>query len=290
MPNIALLHRPYAEIVLVTPAMARALLERNASNRKFRMYHRNRLVRLIKGGRWKFNGDTIKIDFEGNLQDGQHRLCAIIEANQSCQSVVVYGVERNAFSTIDTMRLQRSFADVVQLSKIGNGETKYYALVGSATAWLCRWDRGMFQEAYPELRSPDHKVENDEIENKLRSDPDIIQLVQRAYEIRAVVPVPMFAFFMHVLIRKGANDIAERLFSAMKDSSALPIDDPYLLLRRWLQNGAKRHESLHALAMMIKATNYVARDQPSRTLIWHNSGKKPETFPQLDIDHVEGVK
>ena len=284
-PNIALLHRPHAEIILVTPDMARALLARNKSNRKFRKYHADRIARLIAGNRWRFNGETIKIDYEGNPQDGQHRLHAIIIANQACLSVVVYGVERSAFSTIDTMRLPRSFGDVVQLSQNSTAKTtKYYALVGTALAWLCRWDRGLFDSGFPELRTPESKVENDEIERKFESDPDILATVERAYEVRAIIPVSLFGFFLYVLKRQGNVKLADRLFAAMVDASTLPIDDPYLLLRRWLQAGdKKRRESIHILAMMIKATNYVARGQSIKTLLWHYQSKRPEPFPKLEL-------
>jgi hypothetical protein len=58
------LHKRHAEIIDMTPGMASALLKQNKSNRKFREYHANRIARLILGGRWQFNGDTVKLDFE----------------------------------------------------------------------------------------------------------------------------------------------------------------------------------------------------------------------------------
>jgi len=50
-----------------------------------------RIAKQIRQGKWKYNGDTIKIAATGDVLDGQHRLWAIIESKTAVETVIVYG-------------------------------------------------------------------------------------------------------------------------------------------------------------------------------------------------------
>lgn len=78
--------------VTITPEMAKQWLECNDANRplnsrKARMYADDML-----NGRWQYNGETISIGEDGRLKNGQHRLMAIVIANQPQLMRVDYGV------------------------------------------------------------------------------------------------------------------------------------------------------------------------------------------------------
>src|SRR4051794_37109554 len=94
--------------VLVTPEMAMRLLDANKLNRPLTSGHAERIAQQIIQGKWRFNGDTIKISEDGDVLDGQHRLFAIIEAKIAVETIIVYGIKRDAFATIDTIRKTRS--------------------------------------------------------------------------------------------------------------------------------------------------------------------------------------
>ena len=66
-----------AKIVDITPEMAREYLEKNSHNRRLSERSVRNLATAIKNGEWQVNGEAIKVDKEGNLLDGQHRLSAI---------------------------------------------------------------------------------------------------------------------------------------------------------------------------------------------------------------------
>lgn len=107
--------RKQPEIVTITPADAMALLEMNGTNRPLNEQHVKRIARQISDGKWKFNGDTIKIATTKNILDGQHRLWAIIEAKTAIETIVVRDIEEDAFATIDTLRKPRSGSDILAL-------------------------------------------------------------------------------------------------------------------------------------------------------------------------------
>lgn len=85
----------------VTPHMASRWLKNNKHNRppiKSAIKHYARQMRL---GRWKLNGDAIRFDKQGNLIDGQNRLLACIEAGCSFWTLVIKGLDSDAFNSID---------------------------------------------------------------------------------------------------------------------------------------------------------------------------------------------
>ena len=63
-----------AKIIEITPEMAQRYLERNTHNRRLSERSVRELVTAIKNDEWQVNGEAIKVDEEGNLIDGQHRL------------------------------------------------------------------------------------------------------------------------------------------------------------------------------------------------------------------------
>lgn len=91
--------------ILVTPQIAEGFL---ANTPEFQRSLNNNLVNSyadeMKAGRWQETGDTIKIDDEGKLLDGQHRLHAIIASGKQQWMVLAKGIEPEAFSSIDIGR------------------------------------------------------------------------------------------------------------------------------------------------------------------------------------------
>lgn len=83
-----------AQLENIYPDMARELLGRNPSNRKITKTIVKKYADSIKNGQWEANGESIVIDEDGNLKDGQHRLQAIVMADTPATMLVVRGVSR----------------------------------------------------------------------------------------------------------------------------------------------------------------------------------------------------
>lgn len=91
-----------AEIKRITPEMAREMLEHNGQNRRINSNTVMRYAHLMKTNQWHSNGESISIDENGNLVNGQHRLLACIEANVPFCCVVVYGVKKQDSFVFDS--------------------------------------------------------------------------------------------------------------------------------------------------------------------------------------------
>jgi len=109
-----------SKVVMITPDMAREMLEHNMkNNRRMNRETIMRYARIMKAGGWNLTHQGIAFDDKGELIDGQHRLNAIVQANVPVEMMVTYGVEHHegeAF-TIDAGR-RRTIMNIMQISGI----------------------------------------------------------------------------------------------------------------------------------------------------------------------------
>jgi len=104
----------YQELVNITPAMARAILENNAlPNRNISAPRRRKYERAIKAGEWKTTHQGIALDVNAGIIDGQHRLAAIANAGKTVQSYITYNLPPDTFDVIDQGK-SRSSSDALQ--------------------------------------------------------------------------------------------------------------------------------------------------------------------------------
>ena len=71
-------------IETITPEMAAEFLTNNfINNRDIKPTAVKRFASMIKRGDWQISCDAIGFDEHGNLINGQHRMSAVVKANQS---------------------------------------------------------------------------------------------------------------------------------------------------------------------------------------------------------------
>lgn len=104
------------EVKEVTPEMAKDILENhNNLNRHRNKAHVKALLNNMKQGTWRFNGDTIRFDKDGELIDGQHRLAALVEFGKPLQMIVISGFDKETMRTIDQEIKPRNLADLFKI-------------------------------------------------------------------------------------------------------------------------------------------------------------------------------
>lgn len=95
---------------LMTPQMARKLLQANRENRPQKGKFIDYLVKEIKEGRWLTTSDGIGVATTGRVLNGQHRLEAIARAGVPVTVIVTTGLDEQAFMVTDNGN-KRSVAD-----------------------------------------------------------------------------------------------------------------------------------------------------------------------------------
>ncbi len=262
-----------AKKVTITPDMAMAMLERNKLNRPLNDQHVKRIARQITAGHWKFNGDTIKFSRTQDILDGQHRLWAIIEAQVSVDTIIVEGIDSEAFATIDTMRKPRSGADILAVV----GVPHHRSTISVALQWLLRWQRKTVEN----YMAPINRIENSDIEQAFRDNPGIVRAAERAQKLRGLTAPGMLAFFYFVLTNRNP-DLAERMLHTLENPAGVSVNDPFFRLRSYFTQ-TERREPLTTIAYMIKAANAAHAGREMRVINWRNQGSNAEDFPRLDV-------
>lgn len=128
------------EVVTITPTIASQWLKANTMNRPVRRNHVKYLADEITKGNWELNGEAIIIAENEAIMNGQHRLMAVIDSGKSIRSLVVYGVDPEAFSTIDT-GVVRSSGDAIYLN-FNDMPLKIVQAVASGAQWCMRLENG----------------------------------------------------------------------------------------------------------------------------------------------------
>ena len=106
-------------VEVITPSVAKQMLEGNVDNRKLRKFRVNQYADAIKRGMWDIQNDAITISKTGRLLNGQHRLTAIVEADTPVQCLVLRGVDDSTYASIDA-GLSRNVNDAL-LQAVGGG-------------------------------------------------------------------------------------------------------------------------------------------------------------------------
>lgn len=111
------LGHPVGETVLLSPEMARVLLERNVDNRSFNQNQFRFLVRMIQNGSWVENGMPMIVTDRGRTADAQHRCAAIAYCGQTLPVFLIVGVsdDPRVLSTIGTGMVVRSATQVAKM-------------------------------------------------------------------------------------------------------------------------------------------------------------------------------
>ncbi len=101
------------ELMNITPAIARQMLECNTSNRPLRPGMVEKLAEAYRRGEWRVTHQGIAFSEDGRLLDGQHRLTFISELPDGSEVpvLVTAGLPDDAFDAIDQGK-PRSIRDV----------------------------------------------------------------------------------------------------------------------------------------------------------------------------------
>lgn len=112
----------HSEMVRVSPGLAQYILGCNDGNRSLRTTKIKQYVADMRNGRWEVNGEPIIISETGELNDGQHRLTALIEAGMVLPFLFVFGVSRESRTTVD-QGAARSAGDYLAMKETPNSNT-----------------------------------------------------------------------------------------------------------------------------------------------------------------------
>jgi hypothetical protein len=265
----------------ITPDRARAWLDRGGLNRHLNPVRVEALAAAIRRGEWRITGDTIKLDKQGRIRDGQHRLSAIAEGGRTVQGLVVFGVEDEAFDVMDTGR-SRTIADILGL----HGHTDRNALASAARSLILFDDHKRLVGG----RDAQMLVTSASTLHYVQEHPDITECLHLAQPLRMEFPggSGLWAALLY-LFRRISVDQTQVFIDGMLTGAGLGTGHPILVLRNRLMSrgnywSIRNNADKEALAASIIKTWNGFRagetfERGWRNLHWRNVGRSAEPFP-----------
>jgi hypothetical protein len=274
MSNIKSIPAPTARVVDLTPDMASKLLDKNVKNRVVSKRNHATLVRSMTNGEWELNGEAIKIDTNGFVLDGQHRLHAILESGVTIRTFIIEGLPASTQDTMDTGK-SRGLADVLTIR--GEASATTVASIARRVFIFRRHGlRAATVASYPTTVK--------EVLRFLDDNEWIKDLPTAAQRIGRTAKMPgSLAGLLMVAFSEVDRDDANDFFDKLSTGAGLAPGDPILALRKVLLT---MHESrgtnnqTHVAALAIKAWNKYRAGETVTLLKFAPGGSTPEKFPE----------
>lgn len=251
-------------IMDITPDGAMSVLEkRSDGNRRIKQRQVSKIRRAIERGEWEENGQTIVLDQYGWLLDGQHRLFAIMEAEQSVRALVVWGVTRAAQHSIDG-GTARSPSDFLVM----NG----YRCANQTRAicnLLLHYDRRLLDKR----RTTDSMSAQEMLEMMAAYDiPLSLELSSPCKPLRSGCGA-----FLAVAIKAGhSREALSEFVDAVVNGDAGGKKSPANILRKRLDDRNRRKtRSIEAFALWIKAFDFWRKGEQRQVLVWRDGAEFP---------------
>ena len=230
--------------VEITPTQAASYLSKNLFNRKMQPTKVKQYAADMVAERWLENGETISFASDGSLMNGQHRLAACVLSKKSFTTLVVTGMDKEVFATIDTGK-NRNLSDVLGISGEENS-----ALLASTLRVLFKYERGMLGG-----KSQTNTTHGALLETYARH-PLLRKSVKatKAQASRFRTGASAFIDYMGSLVDQERTVL---FMQRLRTGANLDINDPALLLRnRISESGMHGSNSPSVLyALHVKALN-----------------------------------
>jgi len=221
---------------LVTPGLAAELLKRNADNRPVSDLKVQHYAADMRAGRWSLNGEAIKVSKDGLLNDGQHRLLALIESNTPTVLHFGFGFDRSTRTTLDQGRA-RTASDYLAMDGF------HYATGSAVAARLII----AFERSNGDSISERRYVTNAEVTERVRRDPKITESAAFAQKdfrsYRGLVAHSIMAACHYILSEIDENDANEYL-AQVASGEGIRKGDPAYAVRQAFLTARERADSM----------------------------------------------
>lgn len=276
----------------ITPRRAAALLERYGRNRPLNKSKLSLFEQDMASGSWFVNGEAIIIDRSGRPLNGAHRLTACIESGHAFVSVVVYGIDRDVFSSIDT-GTSRSLRDVLSV----RGGLADERIIAGIVNWSMRYD-AMVASGNRQLDTSGQSTRREEVaftEAHLGLLTHTVRVIADAKPL--LIAPPGACGFVHFIASRdsGRNQtIVDAFISHFCDPAGLRSGEGPALLRATLlaaqsRSVHNRPRSIVVAALVMKAMALWLRGEERHQLKWARGSKRRgagERFPTITCDET----
>jgi len=231
------------QVVEINPTTATLLLQRNPSNRRISPNHVEWLAGAMERGEWVRNGEAIKLDADGNLLDGQHRLAACVKSGATITTDMITGLPREAQLTQDSGRPRRA-RDFLAMQGFKNSTT---------VATIARRIYSLETIGMPE--SNHKKPTQMQMNEILGRWPGVEQAAADVWDLKGVTNRRGTTGLFLVMARRVDRSLADYTLERLATGSMLPANHPILVCR----NAIIALETRRARARDVQIWTYLVR-------------------------------
>lgn len=243
----------FSESISVTPGLAAEMLRRNENNRSIRAAKAEQYANDMRAGNWTFNGEPIIIADTGELNDGQHRMQAIIDANTIVEMLFVFGLPRASRETID-QGAARGASDYLGMGGMPNAST---------AATIARL--AIAYEASDGQNIDNRLVTNAQVVARVRNDPQITEsahfAVTTGRTANQYVAGTIIGFCHYLFTGIDADDAQEFLGQVCSGAGLKPGSAALAVRERLLASGKARQPKV---AILFRGWNFYRRNMKVR--------------------------
>jgi hypothetical protein len=231
----------------VGPARAEQLLKTyKVDYRKYRETYAEGLGRDMISGHWNFDGSPIRIDEEGNLFDGQHRLNAVIMSGTTQEFLIVTGLPVSAYDTTDT-GLARTYGDTLRRRGYTN-----VSLRAALVKLISRWETGYSLDSTKRLTNSELDAIHDKYVDQISRAAGMAGSVAKKVFVPNAVLALIWWKLRQVAEESGGNAAeADEFMIAVTEGENLSRGMPEYALRNRLINDAEIDHSRMEYAHMF---------------------------------------
>jgi hypothetical protein len=229
------------------------------------------------------NGDSIRIDTNGDILDGQHRLAAIVRVGKPVNVLVASGVDRETFATIDVGK-RRNVNDIIGIDMRQHGVNAPKGSTASARL-LLEYESGFKTGTASSTKGERQRQHPVDAVRSVCHRPGFIDAVCRASkfarEMVVVTTAPSaVAMIACELDNKAAADAYfDRLLTMEGLHRNAPEHTVYRSLRMWRDTASGLQRSSYGQLFALIRGYIASRD--GETLSFIRLPKTAETFPYL---------
>lgn len=261
----------------VTPAEAAVYLTKNDCNRPITESHVRSLAQQMASGHWALNGETLVFAGDGTLLQGQHRCHACVRANVPFRTVVVRGVDKSTFDTLDSGK-RRSGRDVLGIARVENATA-----VAAAARILLNEENGALPSAWM------GSFANHEIRSCVERHPGLVGATGSSLTPAKLLGIGGGTLgWFYYRIKSSEGTCADDFMGKLSTGEMLDKSNPIFLLRRRMIEEKSSRAPLRTrdqAALLVRTWNAFFQKKPLRVLKTlrraTTGGIDAEPFPPL---------
>lgn len=233
----------------ISPVTSRWLLAGNEGNRTFSETSAMKYSKDMSAGRWPENGDGFSIAKTGELNNGQHRLVAIIHSGVTIMTNVTVGLSRASRSTND-IGLGRTLANVLTMEGVDNASA-----AAASTRLIIGWE-----ESNSTAIRPARETTNLQVQERIETDPAIMESVRYSVSTKRARGIlsPSQVGFIHYVLSKKSPD-ALRFMNALMTGAdgerGLDVTDVRYIARERLNKDSRILKAQERIEIVFRAWN-----------------------------------